>query len=49
MWQYCWDEPDDNTTEYKSFKFKSRFTNNTGDHGTADIEIAMPLKYVGNY
>ena len=29
LWQYCWDEPDDNIANSKSLKFKSSITDNT--------------------
>ena len=35
LWRYCRDEPNDNITDSKSFKFKLRFLNDT--NGTLDI------------
>ena len=32
-------------TDSESFKFKSGLSNNTGNAGTVNIEVAMPLKY----
>ena len=32
-----------------SFKFKSRFLNNTNNAGTVNVEIALPLKYLRNF
>ena len=47
VWQYFIDEPDDgNVADFESFKFKSRFANNTG---TVNIEIPVPLKYFSNF
>ena len=37
--QYCRDDSE-------SFKFKSRFTNNTDDAVTVTVELAGPLKYL---
>ena len=33
----------------KSFKSKSRFTNNTGNAAIVNAEIAAPLKYQSNF
>ena len=46
--QYCRDEPDHTIADSNSFKFKSRFLNNSDNTGTAYIETAVPLKYVSN-
>ena len=48
LWQFCRDELDDNITDFKSFKIKSRFTSNIGDDSTVDVEIPVSLKYLGN-
>ena len=40
--QYCRDDSE-------SFKFKSRFTNNTGDAVTVNVELAGLLKYLSNF
>ena len=48
LWQFCRDELDDNITDSKSFKIKSRFTSNIGDDSTVDVEIPVSLKYLGN-
>ena len=45
LWQYCKDDSNDNMTYSDSFKFKSRLTANTNNAGTANVEIAVPLKY----
>ena len=59
LWQYCKDIPArdanneitkfrvNNTTD--SFKFKAKITGQTGDDGTKDVEIMVPLKYLSNF
>ena len=59
LWQYCKDIParnakdditefaDGNTTD--SFKFKVNITGQTGNDGTKDVEIMVPLKYLSNF
>ena len=59
LWQYCKDIPArnvndeiiifdvNNTTE--SFKFKAKITGKTGNNGTKDVEIMVPLKYSSNF
>ena len=60
IWQYCKDLParnannnnivifaEDNTTD--SFKFKAKITGQTGNDGTKDVEIMVPLKYLSNF
>ena len=59
LWQYCKDIParnanneiiifsEDNTTD--SFKFKAKITGQTGDDGTKDVEIMVPLKYLSKF
>ena len=60
LWQYYKDIPprdandDDivifdvnNTTD--SFKFKAKITGKTGNNGTKDVEIMVPLKYLSNF
>ena len=49
LWQYSKNEPDNNITNSTSFKFKSRFKKSTSYDGTADLDIAVPLKYLGNF
>ena len=59
MWQYYRDEPAltnpyavanfhtaDNSA---SFKFKQKITGVTGDDGTKNVEIMVPLKYLRNF
>ena len=58
LWQYCKDIPvrnngaivifaENNLTD--SFNFKVKFTGQTGDDGTKDLEIIVPLKYLSNF
>ena len=59
LWQYCKDIParnanneiiifaENNTTD--SFKFKAKITGQTGNDGTKDVEILVPLKYLSNF
>ena len=60
LWQYCKDIParsnannaiiifsEDNITD--SFKFKAKITGQTGNDGTKDAEIMVPLKYLSNF
>ena len=59
LWQYCKDIPArnnnneiivfdvNNTTD--SFKFKAKITGQTGNNGTKDVEIMVPLKYLSNF
>ena len=59
LWQYCKDIPalDDNNlvvnfTENNltnSFNFKAKITDQTGNNGTKDVEIMVPLKYLINF
>ena len=58
LWQYCKDIPArDNNDEIiafdvnnlsDSFKFKSKITGQTGNDGTKDVKIMVPLKYLSN-
>ena len=59
LWQYCKDIPArnandqiivfdaNNTTD--SFNFKAKITGQTGNDGTKDVEIMVPLKYLSNF
>ena len=60
LWQYCKDIParNANTDEIiafdannltDSFKFKAKITGQTGNDGTKDVEIMVPLKYLNNF
>ena len=46
LWQYYWDEPNDNLTDSESFKSKIKITGKTpADGNIRDVEIIVPLKY----
>ena len=59
LWQYCKDIPavdnnnaivnfaENNLTD--SFNFKVKMTGQTGDDGTKNVEIMVPLKYLSNF
>ena len=59
LWQYCKDIParnangdiaifaENNTTD--TFKFKAKIIGQTGNDGTKDVEIMVPLKYFSNF
>ena len=59
LWQYCKDIParnandeiiifsEDNTTDL--FKFKAKIKGQTGNDGTKDVEIMVPLKYISKF
>ena len=59
LWQYCKDIPARNNnneiTEFTrgnttdSFNFKAKITGQTGDDGTKNVEIMVPLKYLSNF
>ena len=57
LWPYYRDEPalnDDGTLanfpgNSVSFKFKQKVTSSTGDYGTKNVEIMVPLKYLSNF
>ena len=59
LWQYCKDIPARNNnneiTEFTrgnttdSFNFKAKITGQTGNGGTKDVEIIVPLKYLSNF
>ena len=59
LWQYCKDIPARNVnyeiTEFTesnltdSFNFKLKITGRTGNGGTKDVEIMVPLKYLSNF
>ena len=60
LWRYCRDEPaldnngniidfpDDNNNS-SSFKFKQKIARQTGNDGTKDVGIMVPLKYLSNF
>ena len=59
LWQYCkdiltvdnngdiFDFNEVNVTD--SFNFKEKITNQTGNHGTKEVEIMVSLKYLSNF
>ena len=59
LWQYCKDIPARNDNDQiiifdvnnvtDSFNFKVKFTGRTGNGGTKDVEIMVPLKYLSNF
>ena len=50
LWQYYKDDPNDNLTDSKSFKFKVKITGKTpAVDNTKDVEIIVPLKYLSNF
>ena len=59
LWQYCFDKPplyNDNRINFftennltDSFNFKAKITGQTGNNGTKDAEIMVPLKYLSNF
>ena len=49
LWQFSRNDPNHNITDSELFKFKSRFIINTGNTGTANIEIAVPLKHLSSF
>ena len=45
LWQYYWDEPNDNLTDSESFKSKIKITGKTpADGNIKDLDIVLPLK-----
>ena len=50
LWQYYRDNPNDNISQSKLFKFKIKITGKVpGASDTKDVEIAVPLKYLSNF
>ena len=59
LWQYCKDIPavDNNNAVVNlteniltdSFNFKAKMTDQTGNNGTQDVEIMVPLKYLSYF
>ena len=50
LWEYYKDEPDNNLTDSKSFKSKTKMTGNSPNDGnTKVVEIIVPLKYLRNF
>ena len=57
LWKYYKDEPtltdagtiDNFHDNSASFKFRQKITGQTGNEGTKDVEIMVPLKYIGSF
>ena len=49
LWRYCRNEPDDNITDSKSFKFKSSITDNSNNDDIANLKIVVPFKYLSDF
>ena len=50
LWQHCRDDPNDNITQFESFKYKIRVTEKIPVVGnTKDVEIVVPLGYLSNF
>ena len=60
LWQYCRDEPavNDNgaiadfiedNADTNSFEIKQKLTDQTGNNGTKNVKIMVPLKYLSNF
>ena len=50
LWQYYKDDPNDNTADSESFKYKVKKTGKTPDDGNIKaVEIIVPLKYLSNF
>ena len=59
LWQYCKDIPARNNnnqtvnftvgTTTDSFNFKAKITGQTGNNGTKDVEIMVPIKYLSDF
>ena len=49
LYQFCRDGPNDNITDSESFKFKSKFVDNTNNAGIINAKTAVSLKYFNNF
>ena len=60
LWRYCRDEPvvdgngafvdfTPNNPDTKSFNLKVKLTGQTGKDATKNLNIMVPLKYLGNF
>ena len=50
LYQFYKDQPNDNDVkESESFKFKSKFLDNTDNAGIINAKIAVPLRYLRNF
>ena len=41
--------PNTNVVNSNAFEYKNKITGNTNNQGTKDVELAIPLKYLGNF
>ena len=41
--------PNTNVLNSNAFEYKNKITGNTNNQGTKDVELAIPLKYLGNF
>ena len=46
---YRKDDSNYNITDFESFKFKPKFTNNINEASVGNVETAVPLKYLSNF
>ena len=50
LWQYYKENPNDNITQFESFKSKAKITGKTPAAGnTKEVELILPLKYLSNF
>ena len=49
LYLFCRDEPNDIITDSKSFKFKSKFLDNTDNEHNVNPEIAVQLNNLSNF
>ena len=50
LWQYYKEDPNDNITQFESFKSKTKITGKTPAAGnTKEVELIVPLKYLSNF
>ena len=50
LWQYYKENPNDNITQFESFKSKTKITGKTPATGnTKEVELILPLKYLSNF
>ena len=49
LYKFCRDEPKNPVIDCESFKFKSRFLNNTNNDGIMNTEITLPLINLSNF
>ena len=49
LWKNCRDEPNDDTTNFEAFNFKSSITDNTYYAGIANVKILVLLTYLSDF